>query len=262
MSGSNTGDQTITLTGDVTGSGTGTFAATLSDTGVAAGTYSYPTLTVDSKGRITSIASGSGTPGTGTVTEVAVSSAQGTIAVQGSPIIDSGTINIDLATTGVEAGNYTNPDITVDSYGRITEITSGQSVLSPTYEKVVFKYTSGSGGNLSGADCLISKTPGVSIEVVDGVNSMVRYTFTGRTQLPRSILMYGQVYDLNEFVVSDCTSMPVSNRRVIGGGTAGAPDILTTFSSTNTILLQHRMSDSYSSASLGQRAHLIIMFGF
>lgn len=40
-----------TLTGDVTGTGTGTFAATLSDTGVAPGTYN--SVTVDSKGRVT-----------------------------------------------------------------------------------------------------------------------------------------------------------------------------------------------------------------
>lgn len=51
LSGVNTGDQTITLTGDVTGSGTGSFVATLSNTGVAAGTYSK--VTVDAKGRVT-----------------------------------------------------------------------------------------------------------------------------------------------------------------------------------------------------------------
>ena len=59
LSGTNTGDQTITLTGDVTGSGTGTFAATLSDTGVTAGVYGtdhyVPTITVDAKGRVTSV---------------------------------------------------------------------------------------------------------------------------------------------------------------------------------------------------------------
>lgn len=41
----------ITLTGDVTGSGTGSFAATLSNSGVTAGTYR--SVTVDAKGRVT-----------------------------------------------------------------------------------------------------------------------------------------------------------------------------------------------------------------
>lgn len=51
ITGTNTGDQTITLTGDVTGSGTGSFATTLSNSGVAAGTYE--SVTVDAKGRVT-----------------------------------------------------------------------------------------------------------------------------------------------------------------------------------------------------------------
>ena len=58
IDGLNTGDQTITLTGDVTGSGNGSFATTLKDTGVVAGQYNSSTtsitpFTVDSKGRIT-----------------------------------------------------------------------------------------------------------------------------------------------------------------------------------------------------------------
>ena len=52
VSGTNTGDQTITLTGDVTGSGTGSFVATLANSGVTAGTYTK--TTVDAKGRVTS----------------------------------------------------------------------------------------------------------------------------------------------------------------------------------------------------------------
>lgn len=59
VSGTNTGDQTITLTGDVTGSGTGSFVTTLANSGVTSGTYNNSAtavtpLTVDSKGRVTS----------------------------------------------------------------------------------------------------------------------------------------------------------------------------------------------------------------
>jgi hypothetical protein len=57
LTGTNSGDQTITLTGDVTGSGTGSFAATLANSGVTAATYVLPRIVVDAKGRITSATS-------------------------------------------------------------------------------------------------------------------------------------------------------------------------------------------------------------
>lgn len=47
------------LTGDVTATGPGSSAATLSASGVTAGSYSSANITVDSKGRVTSAANGS-----------------------------------------------------------------------------------------------------------------------------------------------------------------------------------------------------------
>lgn len=50
LSGTNTGDQTITLTGDVTGTGTGSFVTTLKNTGTAG---TYRSVTTDAQGRVT-----------------------------------------------------------------------------------------------------------------------------------------------------------------------------------------------------------------
>jgi len=171
-SGTNTGDQTISLTGDVTGTGTGSFATTLANSGVAVGTYTLASVTVDAKGRITSAANG--TPqtitltgdvtgsGTGTFaatlanTGVAagtyntlavnakglVTSASNTAYITGNQNITvtgdatgSGTtgITLTLANTSVAAGSYTRASITVDSKGRITAAANG----SNTYTNII-----------------------------------------------------------------------------------------------------------------------------
>jgi len=56
-----TGNQLITLSGDVAGTGTNSIAVTLTNTGATSGTYgaanSIPVITVDAKGRITSVSS-------------------------------------------------------------------------------------------------------------------------------------------------------------------------------------------------------------
>ncbi|CAK0753069.1 hypothetical protein CCP2SC5_1990002 [Azospirillaceae bacterium] len=61
VSGTNTGDQTITLSGDASGSGIGSIVVTLANSGVTAGTYTN--VTVDAKGRVTAGTNPSSPPG-------------------------------------------------------------------------------------------------------------------------------------------------------------------------------------------------------
>ena len=104
------GNQSITVSGDATGSGTTSIALTLANTAVTPGVYGsttlVPVVTVDSKGRITS------------VTTAAIS---GSLTFTGD-VTGSGTTGtstgLTLAASGVTAGTYTK--VTVDSKGRVT----------------------------------------------------------------------------------------------------------------------------------------------
>lgn len=118
LSGINTGDQTIALTGDVTGSGTGTFPATLatvnSTTGVFGSDILVPQITVDGKGRIINVVN---IPITGEQTITLTGDVTGS---------GTGTFPTTLATVNLTTGTFgdgiTVPQITVDGKGRIINV--------------------------------------------------------------------------------------------------------------------------------------------
>jgi len=91
-------NQSITLSGDATGTGSTAITVTLANTTVAAGSYTNANITVDAKGRITAAANGSGGGGSGTVTSVAA--------------LTLGTTGTDLSST--VATSTTTPVITLN----------------------------------------------------------------------------------------------------------------------------------------------------
>lgn len=105
----------------------GTLGLSLTQTGVlssgnSVGTFVRPTLVVDAQGRIIGAASDTSTPGT--VSRVEIDAGNG-ITVTGNAITGNGSYTVGLANVANVAGNYTSPNLTVDSTGRVVAISNG-----------------------------------------------------------------------------------------------------------------------------------------
>ena len=145
-------------------SSTGT--VTITNTGVTniiAGTG----ITIDSaNGNVTISSNSGGNGGGGTVTSVGLAPVSTSrLTVTGSPIVSSGTMSVDLAASGVTAGTYANPNVTVDTYGRVTSIANG---------------------SIAGTVTSVGLTPGAGVQISGGPitsNGNITVTNTGVLRL-------------------------------------------------------------------------------
>jgi hypothetical protein len=163
-------------------SNTGTLSFTnLGVTSLTAGTG----ITLSAgNGDVTISASGNGNVGVTSVGLIPASNSR--LTVSGSPIISSGNMSIDLAQTGVSAGTYIYPTLTVDGYGRITNISNATSVGTVTSVSVVpgtgISVTGSpitSNGNITITNTGVTRINAGSGIVVSSSNGNVTVTATG-----------------------------------------------------------------------------------
>lgn len=204
--------QSITLTGDVTGTASSqagwSITTTLSDSGVTNGTYgptedvngsngatiSVPQITVDEKGRITNIVNRTYTS-VNTDTNTTYSAGTG-LSLSGTTINHSNSItagSVGTAQSPSHGGTFKIPKITYDAQGHITEATTVNITLPVDYNTDTKVTTAAQ----TSSTIYVTGTPSTG-------------TVTGTLQYNENVyisgnVMYGACWnDYAEYRISDC----------------------------------------------------------
>lgn len=195
-SGVNTGDQTIALIGDITGSGAGTFTATLTNTGVTAGTFgsstAIPVLTIDTKGRVTNISTSSFS--------------------NENSVVDANTLT----------GTVLNSNVTESSLTSVGTISNG--IWSATEISI----SKGGTGATTAADARFNL--GIPTPIITALNTDQLQVLIGDVNTGE--LLYKDLYDINSVLFDDKASLTAA-QNIFSGDIKAKTYILTNPSLTN-----------------------------
>jgi hypothetical protein len=189
-------------------------------------------VTIDqANGNVTISSTGGGGNGGGTVTSVGVAAASATrLTVSGSPIVSSGTITLDLATTGVTSGTYTYPTLSVDNYGRILSIANAASAGTVTEVGI----TPGAGIQVTGSPVTSSGTMTITNTGVTRLNAGSGISLSGSNGNVTISTATGAGTVTSVSVTS--TSLTVTGSPIVNAGTISV-DIPANVAVTGRLLL-------------------------
>jgi hypothetical protein len=222
LTGTNSGDQTITLTGDVTGTGTGSFAATLatvnSNTGSFGSATSVPTFTVNGKGLITAVSTNAITPaGIGAIPASEKGTANG-VATLGA---DS-----KIPTSQLPALAITSTTVAANQTAHLAAVAQEGDVVVRTDLNKSYIHNGGSAGTMADWQELLTPT-----DAVTSVNG-----YTGIVSLAKSDIGLANVDNTSDAnkPVSTAQQTALDLKANLTGATFSGAISATNLSGTNT----------------------------